>query len=203
MATQPPPTYPPFLNTFEEFLGHLDEEFAGLTNVERGRRFSELVLRLLPELEEAREFPDPRRSEKETHDEGVDLFTAEKDNGDQLFVQSKFRIKTKDEFDTIISKFEAYEKQLNAPPAQASLDFDGAAVSAAAPVFMVVTASKMDVVLANYKNSRLSSRAFYDRLSAETRVILITGPRILTELQRLYSRSYVLPSNVKLESSPG
>lgn len=153
------PTYPPFLTTFEDLLGHLDEEFAGLTNVERGRRFSELVPRLLPELDEVREYPEPRRAEKETHDEGVDLLTSVKDNGDQLFVQSKFKIKTNDELDRIISKFEAYEKELNALPAQSAFDFAGEEDGSTSALFMVITSSKLDLILEKYSKSHLSSRA--------------------------------------------
>jgi hypothetical protein len=197
------PEFPAFLRSLEDLQAHFDEEFAGLTNVERGRRFSELVLRLIPELDEARDFPEPRRSEKESYDEGIDLLTSTNSAGDQLFVQSKYKIRTKDEFDTIVSKFEAYAQERNQPLAQGSLDFGGQQFKTTTATFMVVTASKLDVIIEKYEKSHLSSRAFYDRLVAEKRLTKVHGPAILSELQRLYSRSFVLPSDVKLESLPG
>lgn len=196
-------SYPPFLGSFENLTAHLDEQFAGLSNVERGRRFSELVLRLIPELDESRDFPEPRRSERESHDDGVDLLTSIKENGDQLFVQSKYKIKTKDEFDSILSKFESFDKDLATAPHQGQFGFDGDKEEPSSTYFMVVSGSKTALIREKYVKSQLSSRGFYDTLMAEGRLCVIDGPRVLTELQRLYSRSFVLPSDVELESVAG
>jgi hypothetical protein len=195
-------TFPPFLASLDNLSAHLDEQFAGLTATDKGRRFSELVLRLLPELPESAGFPEPQRSEKESHDEGVDLLTAINEDGDQLFAQSKFKIKTKDEFDSIVSKFQSFDAELNAGPAQGAFAFGSSAVTPTA-YYLVLTSSKLDLILGKYRKSQLSSRSFYDSLMATNRLVVVDGTRLLTELQRLYSRSFVLPSDVRLESVPG
>src|SRR6185295_18412632 len=96
---------PNFLHSFENLSSHFDEHFGELGANERGDSFLELAKRLIPLTEEGERFPAPVPNEKKSHDLGVDLLTAVADDGRMLCAQSKFKIRGKDDIDTIISKF--------------------------------------------------------------------------------------------------
>jgi AIPR protein len=194
------PDLPRFLSTYDDFMAHVEEQFVDLKPHAKGRRFVTFALDFIPQIEEAAGFSGLELSEKQSHDEGIDLLTAQTESGQRLFVQSKFRIRTKDELDTILSKFEAFEADSMGQGGQGAL-FGEPQVSQ--PVFMIITASKLDGIINLYTNSRLSSRPFWDKLRAERRIHIIDGPRILQRLQVLYAKSFLLPPEVTIESKAG
>ena len=149
---------------------------------ERGDRFLEFARKLIPLTETGRRFPVPKESPRKTHDQGIDLLTAETEAGERLFVQSKFRIKGKDEFDSIISKFQNYESSLNPKARQLLFDEDEHGIK---PIFMVITSSSLGTIRQRYCKSMLASREFHDRLHGEDRIVVMDGERILTLLQQL------------------
>jgi hypothetical protein len=87
----------------------------------------------------------------------VDILSDRTDGGGQLFVQSKLTIEKKDEIDTIVIKFEAFEIERFRTPAQSALfevEPDGVR-----PTFAIVCASKIDGVVRRYIGSALRERS--------------------------------------------
>lgn len=196
---------PAFLKSFEDLTGHFDEHFGPLGSNDRGDTFLALAEKLLTLMDEFSDFPPPTPNERKSHDEGVDLLTAETRDGRILCAQSKYKIRDKAEFDTIISKFKNYEASCRPPQVMPDLfaTDQGDTGVAPIPVFAVVTSSKLDGIVARYEDSTLASKSYYDRLFSEDRLILIDGPRILTLLQQLYRKSHLIPANVTIRSPHG
>lgn len=195
---------PEFLTSFENLTSHFDEHFGELGSNERGDSFLTLAQKLIPLTEEFSGFPPPVPSEKKSHDGGVDLLTAATRDGRILCVQSKYKIRDKAAFDTIISKFKDFEVSLRPAAIQPDLiPKPEEAPSAPIPIFAVVTSSKHEGILAKYLASSLASRTYYQKLVEEGRLTIIGGPRILTLLQQLYRKSHLIPANVTLESPQG
>jgi hypothetical protein len=191
---------PYFLRSWDNLFQHFDEHFPEGSN-ERGDAFLTLAQRLIPVTEVGRNFPSPEISEKKSHDKGVDIFTATNDAGQQLLVQSRFRIHKKDDLDNVISKFASNEGDARAKVGQGNIfpeddDF-------IPPVYMLITSSKMEGIRKQYLDSNLPSKAFYLTLEQEGRLSEIDGPRILTLLQTLYRQSHQLPNDVTLTTTSG
>src|SRR5690606_1215145 len=101
--------------------------------------------------------------QKISHDGGVD-FEAKDSEGNELWVQSKYRIKGKEEFDSIISKF---KNRLDAnKPVQTSL-FPEENLETKQINFQVITLHNLDHILQIYEKSSLASVEFYKRLKSE------------------------------------
>src|SRR5258708_28646482 len=88
---------PRFLESFENLTSHFDEHFGDLGSNARGDTFLDLALKVISLTNEGQEFPQLRPSEKKSHDGGVDLYTAETEDGRILCVQSKYKVRSKDE----------------------------------------------------------------------------------------------------------
>src|SRR4051812_47871018 len=99
---------PYFLQSYENLLNHFDQHLPEGSTA-KGTTFAELVRRVIPHTEFGSRFPEPRLTEKKSHDGGVDVFTSENDDGECLFAQSKLKLKSRDEFDSVISKFHDFE----------------------------------------------------------------------------------------------
>jgi hypothetical protein len=194
------PDLPRFLSTYDDFMAHVEEQFVDLKPHARGRRFVSFALEFIPQIEEAAGFSGLELSEKQSHDDGIDLLTAQTESGRRLFVQSKFKIRTKDELDTILSKFEAFEADTIGQSGQGALFAEPLLLQ---PVFMIITASKLEGIINAYTSSRLSSRPFWDKLRDERRLYIVDGPRILQRLQVLYAKSFLLPPEVTIQSKAG
>src|SRR5579872_5304613 len=192
---------PKFLESFENLLGHFDEHFGDLGSNDRGDTFLDLAMKVVSLTDEGQEFPPLQPSKKKSHDGGVDLFTAETAEGRVLCAQSKYKIRTKDELDTIVSKFKNFEKNRR-PPAKVPSLFESYAEEPSLPVptFAIATSSKLDGIVEKYEDSTLASREYYDQLIAEKRVLVVDGPRILTLLQNLYKKTHLIPSDLTLRS---
>ena len=161
---------PYFLQSLDTLKAHFEEHFEALTSQERGRQFLDLAQKVIPLTEEGTKFPSPEPASKETHDEGVDLLTAQNDAGETLRGQSKYKIVAVEDFDHIISKFRNYEygsrgKDLPLLPP------DGETPSS--NVFFVVTSSNLDGIAKRYRASALASREFYERLQSEGRLVVV------------------------------
>lgn len=194
-----PANLPYFLQSWDNLLQHFDEHFPEDGNG-RGDTFLVLAQRLIPITEVGRGFPPPALSEKKSHDGGVDLLTAENDRGQKLCVQSKYKVRGKDELDSIISKFESYEASLSQKVIQTNM-FDPSEF--VPPVYLIITSSKLDGIRRAYLDSSLSSLKFHEKLNREHRLFVVDGPTILTLLQTLYKQSHQLPNDVRLTSTSG
>jgi hypothetical protein len=195
---------PTFLESFENLIGHFDEHFGELGSNARGDTFLDLANKVISLTDEGQEFPPLQENEKKSHDGGVDLYTAETADGRILCAQSKYKIRTKDDFDTIISKFKNFEsgRILPNPPAPTLFPHLEADVKAHPVVtFAIATSSKLEGILQKYEQSTLASREYYNQLVKQGRLLVVDGPRILTLLQNLYKKTHLIPSDVTLRAS--
>lgn len=193
---------PDFLESFENLTAHFDEHFGDLGSNARGDTFLDLALKIISLTNEGQEFPPLRPSENKSHDGGVDLYTAATTDNRILCAQSKYKVRSKDEFDSIISKFKNFEANLLPPQPQPSLfpEFEGQAPQIRVPTFALVTSSKLSGILKKYEKSTLASRTYHRQLLAEKRLFVIDGLQLLTILQHLYKKTHLIPSKVKLRS---
>ena len=195
---------PNFLESLENLAAHFDEHFGELGSNERGDTFLDLALKVVSLTAEGQDFPELQPSESKSHDDGVDLHTATTLDGRKLCVQSKYKIRGKDDIDNVVSKFKHYEaKFYSAEARQASLSLEGeieASVVTKNIIFAVVTSSKLVEILRRYESSTLASLEHYRKLKKEGRLILIDGPQILALLQQLYKKTNLIPSKVVLRS---
>lgn len=198
-ATTATDALPTFLQSFENLSAHFEEHFSDLEGMRRGARFLQFAERLILLTDEARNFEQLTQSPKGTYDDGVDLLTATNEADEQLFVQSKYKVRSKDDFDIIVSKFRHYESKLTTA-IQQTLPLSGSEEASPTPIFMLFTSSKLDAIITSYRRSELASRPYYDLLIAENRLIIIDGPKILNRLQALYAKSFFLPAEVMLRS---
>jgi len=196
---------PYFLQSFENLTSHFDEHFGDLGSNARGDTFLNLAEKLIPLLDDFIDFPPPVPNDRKSHDQGVDLLTTEPVDGKVLCVQSKYKIRDKAAFDGVISKFRNYELSLSPQKQQLDLFREPEDVNAEVPtpIFAVVTSSKLENIVRLYKNSHLTSRAYYEILVSEKRLVLLDGPEIMRTLQHLYRKAHFLPTDVVLSSPDG
>src|ERR1035437_228255 len=86
---------PKFLESFEDLTGHFDEHFGELGSNDRGDTFLDLALKVISLTNEGQEFPQLRPSERKSHDGGVDLYTAETEDGRILCASPNTRLEAK------------------------------------------------------------------------------------------------------------
>ena len=193
---------PKFLESFENLTTHFDEHFDELGSNARGDTFLDLAMKVISLTDEGQEFPALRPSKKKSHDGGVDLYTAETADGRILCAQSKYKVRSKDEFDTILSKFKNFEDSSAPPSPEPSLfpEPEDHAHSLPVPTFAIATSSKLEGIIEKYEGSTLASREYYRQLIAERRLFIVDGVRILTLLQNLYKKTHLIPSSITLQS---
>lgn len=190
--------FPAFLASYDDLEVHISEYFRDLTNTERGNRFARFTAQLVPFVHEFREFGEARLSEKQTHDGGVDVTSVDPlGDGSRLYLQAKLHISGKEELDTIVSKFHAFENEFLSTKAQGSL-FDQANEKPPL-VFGIVTTSRVEGIRRRYEQSTLASRAYYDKFLAENRLHFVDGTKILQILQTGYEKTYEVPSKIQLK----
>ena len=196
---------PYFLQSFENLMAHLEEQFGDLGSNERGDTFLNLAEKLVPLLDEFSEFAAPIPNTKKSHDQGVDLLTSEPVHGKILCVQSKYKIRDKAAFDGVISKFRDFESSLRPRKLQPDLflPHESETEEAPVPAFAVVTSSKLDNIVRLYEKSSLTSKSYYTTLVGEKRLTLLDGPKILLILQQLYRKAHLIPTDVVLNSADG
>jgi hypothetical protein len=197
--------WPEYLTEYEALVQHFRAQLEGQNTSEKGRRFARLVQRLTPQTELGPDYDFPEVSQTQSNDEGVDLSAKASEGPGVLYIQSKLWIDRAEDFDSIMSKFEAYLTKYHgdAGPGQARLNFEETGVDA--PVrFLIVTASKLDGVKKRYREKHYSSRAFYDKLEAKGRITTIDGAEILSLLRGAYLKLGEVPRNmtVVLDNRP-
>jgi len=198
--------FPPYLDSYGSLLSHLDGQFATLKPhekaEEKGDRFVEFVIRLIPHLEISRGFERPQKNKKKSHDKGVDVIAASKTElNSNLNVQSKYGISEVQEFDSILSKFQSYDagmRGLKPNQVQNLSLFNDAVEGDVDNHFLIVTASDLRIIRQRYERSQMSSRSFYDRLVAAQRFHIVDGPALFPVIRAAYRKQSILPTNVIL-----
>jgi hypothetical protein len=200
-------SYPPFLESYGALLSHLENQFAGLSpqdkSDEKGDRFVEFALRLIPHLDISARFERPQPNKKKTHDKGVDITAEGREKTEILFVQSKYSIADVPAFDSILSKFQSFDAERRGlKPAQArnlslfaDTENDGHPVSH----FMIVTSTDLRSIKTKYERSQMASRDFYDKLVQQDRLHIVDGPTIFPIVRSAFRKQSVLPTNMTLK----
>lgn len=194
---------PTFFQSFENLIGHFDEHFEPLDSNKRGDAFLNLSLKFTPLTEIGQQFPHLRPSATKSHDQGVDLISDPNNDNRILCVQARYKIPSKDDFDSIISKFAHFDSLPREEKIQRDLFRQETVEPEPLHVFMIVTFSKLDGIRDAYLASHLASKAFYTRLETENRLHILDGPQIFTLLQRLYRKAHLLPNTIELTSPIG
>jgi len=166
MNTSKTDALPDFLLSFENLTEHFTAHFDALDSNARGDRFLDLAQKIVPFTDAGAAFPPPEASPKKSHDKGVDLLTVKRADDGKLCVQSKFKLPSKDDFDTIVSKFKDYESGV----CQSTPLFPENDGTPNKPIYMIVTSSKLGGIVAAYEKSELASKQFYQTLVTENRV---------------------------------
>jgi AIPR protein len=193
---------PRFLESFENLTAHFDEHFDELGSNARGDTFLDLALKVISLTNEGQDFPPLLLSAKKSHDGGVDMYTTATKDARILCAQSKYKVRGKDEFDSVISKFKNFEASLSPPLPHPSLFTmsEDATEAIPVPTFALATSSKLEGIIAKFEESTLASRDYYHKLRDEGRLFIVDGPRILTLLQQLYKKTHLIPSTVTMQS---
>ena len=193
-------TEPMFLKSVDGLQAHIHEHFSQLASTEKGNRFAEFAAKLIETLPDLEQFGPIRLSEKKSHDGGVDGSSEASEDG-LLHMQSKLSIATREEFDSILSKFQAFEHVAAQGPRQRSLSLEKAPPSPP-PSFAIVTSVRLKGILDRYKAVHMASRPFYDRLVTAGRLHVLDGEKVFTAVRAAYSRAFGAPNVLEL-TSPG
>ncbi|MEO3854618.1 AIPR family protein [Acrocarpospora sp. B8E8] len=189
--------YPPYLQSLSDFTAYLSDQFESLENVDRGQRFAEALLLILPHLPQCDQFFGYKLNPKKSHDRGIDILSDKHPDGHRAVCQSKLRISSTEELDSIFSKFQSYEGE--AIGEQEGVLF--ADEFAPRLTYIIATGSDISGIRRRYAERRLSSFAFYSTLVEEGRVIFVDGSILLQWLRRSYARSTTLPASFTLRSA--
>ena len=193
--------YPLFLQDYGALLSHLQAQFDGTSSQYRGRRFVELVQRLVPHTSVGKQFERPALR-PETNDGGVDLEASAKQGSDRLWIQSKYTLKEVDSLDNVISKFRSFEASLanghNSPVQGDLFGKDATPVPPGRNIYMVVTSTDLRDIRRRYENSGRPSLKFYEQLEREKRLTIIQGRDLLPVLKAAYKKSHHHPSELQI-----
>lgn len=194
-----PTELPPFLRNADAFSLHLQEKFADRTNPEKGDGFFTFACKILPLCDFWGDMPPPEPSAKKTHDRGVDLASAHPTTRASYLGQTKFRMREVQDFDGVMSKFAAYDKEVRREAGGELSLFPEQ--TEGGPTYVVVTSSDLGEIRRRYEDSRLPSLDFYRRLQAGGRLHVMDGPRLLGTLQTLYRQSFFISPEIDLRLS--
>ncbi|WP_161565913.1 AIPR family protein [Micromonospora sp. B006] len=194
---------PGWLADYDAFSTHLDEQLIDETSHGKGLRFVSFALAVLPWNPATNGFDGFELNSRLSHDKGVDILTAANEIGQQLLVQSKFRMRRTEEIDAVISQFESYEAEFTAKqkPRQYTLFDVPGSIDATLPKYLIVTASKLDNLMRLYKDSHRSSRPFFDRLTDEGRITFVDGTEILRTLKSTYRKAFEVPAEFEIQAA--
>ena len=189
-----------FLKSVDGLQAHIQEHFSQLVSTDKGTRFAEFAAKLIETLPDLEQFGPIRLNEKKSHDGGVDGSSEASGDG-RLHMQSKLSITTKEEIDSILSKFQALEYAAKQGPRQRSLSLEQAPPNVPSS-YVIVTSVRLKGIMDRYKAVQMSSRAFHDKLVATSRLHIVDGDRVFTAVRAAYSRTFGTPNVLKL-TSPG
>lgn len=178
---------PDFLTSYDALSSHFSEHFEAFDGNERGDAFLNFAFKFLKLSDIGRSFPLLRMNNKVSWDGGVDIFSSSDDSGRNIYVQSKYKIKTKEDIDGVFSKFQNYQKTKNEKNAKDLFSAAGIDQNES-DYFAIITFSKVERILKKYKESSLSSRYFFDALSAKGSVKIIDGNEIFLYMKAMYEK---------------
>lgn len=206
MSTSAIDQFPIFLQSYGNLVDHLNSQLDELTSIVKGNIFARFTSKIIPltGVGLKSEFDaDDIKIRQHSHDDGVDIECINNARSRILYVQSKLTLRNASEFDTIISKFENYQKKFHPDSQVFQLGLletspDANSVKAPEVSFMIVTLSNMERILPIYETSNLSSKRFYSQLKNRGQIYVLDGPAILPILQSAYRKLHILPTNVEL-----
>lgn len=192
---------PDYLLSYGNMISYFQSQYEGLISIERGRKFLNLALRIIPLTEIGEIYEFPKVSKKESHDHGIDAIAKKKNTpSEKLYIQSKYVIKGVDEFDLIFSKFKNFEEKPHID-GQGSL-FNQSRTNPFSH-FLIITSSNLKRIIKKYETSERPSKEYYNLLVSEKRIHIIDGQEIQQTLIKSYRKLHELPSTIKLESTNG
>ncbi|MFN9168755.1 MAG: AIPR family protein, partial [Pseudanabaena sp.] len=190
-------------SSYIQFRQHLEGLWNDLSNVEKGTRFAELVSKTLSTQEDFSGLK--ATSTQHSYDQGIDMYWTDIDtNKQKILCQSKYSIYQKDDFDGIISKFQAFEsnasntnkpekKQLNLLSQVEDIpetDFH----------YYIATLSDLSLILQKYSQSNLASVSFYEKLKSSRRITVVDGEKLYQIFLSAYRKEVVLPQKIEFKS---
>ena len=188
--------YPQYLRTLADFTAYLSDQFESLPTTERGQRFAEAISLILPYLRETEGFLEFKLNKKKSHDGGVDIISDKRPDESYAVCQSKLRIDSSDELDSIISKFSMYDREFTKEEGVLFGTMDRSPIT-----YVVATGSDIRGIRNRYEDKRPSSYEFYEHLKDEDRIRFVDGNTLLQWMRGAYSRATTLPTEFNLTSS--
>jgi len=192
-----------FLSSYIQFKQHLEGLWKDLSNVEKGMRFAELVSKTLSTQDNFSGLKST--STQHSYDQGIDMYWTDIDtNKQKILCQSKYSIYQKDDFDRIISKFQAFEANTNNTnkPEKKQLDLLSQAenIPETDSHYYIATLSDLSFILQKYSQSNLSSISFYERLKSSGRIMVVDGEKLYQIFLSAYRKEVVLPQKIEFKS---
>lgn len=194
-------SFPPFLQSPDGFAAHLSDHFLEESNEVKGEAFLHFAMKFVPLCDFWKGFSAPEPSPTKSHDKGVDFAARNAQRGQLAAGQSKYRITQVGEFDSVISKFQNYETHVNRGQASFGTQLELGLANADRILFVIITSSNLSGILRRYRDSSMSSRAYFEQLERDKRIEIIDGARLLRELQALYRQNYILAPRIELPLS--
>ena len=185
-----------FLVSEADFLAHLQAQLASLTPVEIGRRFARFAQYLFSYTDIGEDFKLPQQRQ-ETHDGGVDMEAEAKNGNAVVFIQSKYTIRSVDDIDQIISKFQNFEIKKKKKLQRGLFDLEENGEDELAQ-YVVITSSKIENLVNRYAATNLASVPFYETLKSRNIINFLDCSKVYLALLNAYKRSTYLPTNVQL-----
>jgi len=196
------PSIPLFLSNETEFVSHLQCLMEGLSNFEMGERFAKFSQHLLPHTDTGNGY-SPLVKRQASHDGGVDLEAKSLDGGEELFVQTKYTIKSVDELDSIMSKFASFEEKRHTQSQKQQSLFTSPDELEELPRanYVIFTASAIDNLITKYERSERPSLGFYLMIKSSARLTVLGRTKLYSALKNAYRRTHLLPENVSMKFS--
>jgi len=198
-----------FLTSYIDFRQHIEELYGDLSNVDKGRKFSTLVKDTLSSHEDYWGL-EARLNSKESHDGGVDIFWNDPETGENLiFCQAKFRIRSKDDLDNVISKFKSFEDSTKNSKFQKDSQLDMFAESqgddfeaeSGRTKYIVATLWSLKRITSIYGESGRPSVSFFNKLLDEKCIEILDGEILYDYFLDAYQREYSIPQSVSFRSA--
>ena len=188
--------YPQYLVSLADFTAYLSDQFASLPTTERGERFAEAISLILPHLQETEGFLEFKLNKKKSYDGGIDIISDKRPDESYAVCQSKLRLDSTDELDSIISKFSIYDREFTKEEGVLFGTMNRSPIT-----YVVATGSDIRGIRHRYEERRPSSYEFYAQLKDEDRIRFVDGNTLLQWLRGAYTRATTLPMAFDLTSS--
>lgn len=194
-----------FLINEKAFHAYIEEQLADLSEVEKGRQWLNLTTEVVPHTELGKVFPPPEQSEKESHDEGIDLWSCTEDKSAYLYIQARYTLNRVDQLDEIISKFQAYYTKYHVSERPQQLSFLNADTSPQAEIYwMIVTLSEVhSLILPKYLSSHRPSKDFFTQHFEAKRFAIIDASKIFQIASEGWEYKFGDAPDLTLTSSAG